>query len=288
MILTWNSEKYIEMCVDSLFTDVYQSGVKVEVFVIDNGSRDRTLLILDQIKKKYPDIRPLKLRRNLGTTVSRNMAIRKSTGEQIFILDSDTKVQPGTLSTLMATIREEKKVGIVAPRLMYPEGSVQASCKRFPTVTIKLCKFLALGSLRAIAKKNEVYGPEVYSKEFARITEVDYCVSAAWLVNREAMNDIGLLDEHIVYAPEDVDYCVRMWLKGWKVLYNPSACVVHYARRESYRNPLVTWRHTRGLFYYFRKYGYWINRGKLYASISHQVRESCGPETAVKSQGPQS
>jgi len=278
----WNSERYVEKCFDSLFIDVNKSKVDVEVFAIDNGSNDKTLLILEQIEKKYPNIKPIKLKRNLGTTASRNIAIGKSSGEYIFILDSDTEVQPGTLGTLIATIEKGKKIGIVAPRLLYPKGLVQPSCKKFPTAKIKLCKFLPFRSTRELAKKSELYNHEIYGKEFNQIMEVDYCISAAWLVNREAISDVGLLDEKIVYAPEDVDYCLRMWLKGWKVVYNPLACVIHYARRESYRKPLVAWRHTRGLLYYFRKYGYWMNRGKIYAKIPNQGRAVCRSKDTVK------
>ena len=272
----WNSERYVEKCFDSLFIDVNKSKVDVEVFAIDNGSNDKTLPILEQIEKKHPNIKLIKLKKNLGTTTSRNIAIRKSSGEYIFVLDSDTEVQPGTLDTLIAIIRERKRIGIIAPRLLYPEGLVQPSCKRFPTAKLKLYKFLPFRSTRKLAKNDELYNREVYGKEFNQIIEVDYCISAAWLINREAIDDVGLLDEKIVYAPEDVDYCLRMWLKGWKVVYNPLACVIHYAQRESYRKPIVAWRHAKGLLYYFRKYGYWVNRGKIYAKIRNQNQKIYG------------
>lgn len=267
IILTWNSEKYIESCISSLFIDVKESGEEVEIFVIDGGSSDRTPKILDQLKTKYLNFNPIKLEKNLGTTVSRNIGIRESSGEYVFILDSDVEVQAGTLRILIETIEDEKRIGIVAPRLLLPDGSVQSSCKRFPTVNIKLCKFLSLEKTKEIAKKDELYDPKVYNKEFAQIIEVDHCISAAWMVNREAINDVGLLDENIFYAPEDVDYCLRMWLKGWKVVYNPSAIVIHHTQRASYKKRKVAWIHAKGLLYYFRKHGYWLNRKKIYAKI---------------------
>jgi len=276
VILMRNSEKYIESCFNSLFIDVNKSKIDVEVFAIDNGSNDKTLPILEQIEKKHPNIKLIKLKKNLGTTISRNIAIRKSSGEYIFILDSDTEIQSGTLDALIAIIKKRKKIGIIAPRLLYPEGLVQPSCKRFPTAKLKLCKFLPFRSTRKLANNDELYNHEVYSKEFNQIIEVDYCISAAWLINRKAIDDVGLLDEKIVYAPEDVDYCLRMWLKGWKIIYNPLGCVIHYVQRESYRKPIVTWRHAKGLLYYFRKYGYWVNREKIYARIRNQNQKIYG------------
>ena len=219
IILTWNSERYIENCINSLFIDVNKSREDVEVFIMDGGSRDRTLEILEQLEKRHPNINSIKLGRNLGTTVSRNIGIRQSSGEYVFILNSDTEVQPDTIRTLTETIRERERVGIAAPRLFYSDGSVQPSCKRFPTAKIKLYKFLPFEKTRELAEKDELYDPKVYSKEFNQIIEVDHCISAAWMVSREAINGVGLLDENIFYAPEDVDYCLQMWLKGWKVVY---------------------------------------------------------------------
>ena len=84
------------------------------------------------------------------------------------------------------------------------------------------------------------------------------------------MNDIGLFDENIFYAPEDVDYCLRMWLKGWKVIYNPLASVIHHTQRRSYKDPKIAWEHLKGLFYFFQKYNYWFNREKIYKKIKNK------------------
>jgi len=267
IILTWNSEKYIGNCISSLFADVNESKEDVEVFIIEGGSSDGTLAMLEQLKRRYPNIKPIKLEKNLGTTISRNIGIKESSGEYIFILDSDAEVQPGTLDTLVEIIKNGERIGIAAPRLFYPDGSIQPSCKRFPTAKIKLYKFLPSKRTRRLAEQDELYDPEIYSEEFDRIIEVDHCISAAWMVNREAIDDVGLLDENIFYAPEDVDYCLRMWLKGWKVVYNPLATVIHHTQRASYKKPRVAWNHAKGLFYYFRKHGYWLNREKIYEKI---------------------
>lgn len=274
IILTWNSEKYIENCVNNLLIDVKESMQDVEVFIIDGGSSDGTLEILSHLGKRYPNVNSIELGKNMGTTVSRNIGIRESSGEYVFILDSDTEVQPGTIRMLTETIKNGERVGIAAPRLLYPDDSVQPSCKRFPTAKIKLYKFLPFERTGKLAEKDELYDSQVYSKEFGKIIEVDHCISAAWMVSREAINDVGLLDENIFYAPEDVDYCLRMWLKGWKVVYNPLAAVIHYTQRASYRKPRVAWRHAKGLIYYFRKYGYWMNRERIYSKMPNRFSPS--------------
>ena len=268
IILTWNSEKYIRKSINSLFIDLKNFKGRYEIFVIDGGSQDFTFMILEELALKYGDIHIIRLGKNMGTTISRNVGIRKSIGKYIFILDSDTEVQEGTINTLIYVFNKNNNIGIVAPRLFYPDGSIQASCKKFPTIKNKIYKYIPFNVTRKIAEKDELYN-NIYEKEYTQITPVDYCISAAWMVNREAINDIGLLDENIFYAPEDVDYCLRMWLKGWKVVCNPLASVIHHTQRKTYKDPKIAWEHLKGLFYYFQKYGYWFNREKIYKKIKN-------------------
>ena len=267
IILTWNSEKYIKNCIESVFNDASLSNVSIEIIVVDNGSMDGTVKILEQLQEKYPNLKVIKLEKNLGTTVPRNIAIKKSLGEYIFILDSDTEVQAGTLKTLIETIESGSKVGVAAPRLLYPDKTIQPSCKKFPTAKIKFYKFLPFDKFHRVAKQEELYDPAVYSKSFNKIVDVDYCISAAWLVNRKAIEDVELLDENIFYSPEDVDYCLRMWLKGWRVVYNPKARIIHYSQRISHKSFRMTLSHAKGLLYYFKKYKYLSNRERIYKKI---------------------
>ncbi len=267
IILTWNSAHYIDRCLQSLINDARSANLEIEIFVIDGGSTDETLEILCQLAEQTPMLQVIKLGKNLGTTASRNIALKKARGEYLLILDSDTEVLPGSLKTLFDVIESEPRVGIAAPRLLYPDGSVQPSCKRFPTALLKVSKFLPFAWLRKLGERAELYPNEIYSANFVKTLRVDHCISAFWLVRREAMLEVGLLDERIFYAPEDVDYCLRMWLSGWEVLYVPSAQVVHHTQRVSYKSLRMAWLHAMGLFYYFKKFGYWIRREKIYEQI---------------------
>ena len=269
IILTWNSEKYIKRCIESLLDELNDFNKLYEIFVIDGDSQDLTLKILDEFSSKNSNIKIIKLEKNYGTTISRNIGIRKSVGKYIFILDSDTEIKAGTVNILIGTINKKDKVGIAAPLIFYPDGSIQASSKRFPTIKTKLYKYIPFYTTRNIAEKDELYD-KIYKKGNKQCTEVDYCISAAWMLNREAINDIGFFDENIFYAPEDVDYCLRMWLKVWKVIYNPLASVVHHTQRKSYKDFKIAWQHLRGLLYYFRKYNYWFNRKKIYKRIKNR------------------
>jgi len=267
VVLTWNSVRHIERCLASLVEDARAARFDLRVLVVDGGSADGTLNVLAHLGGQYSEIEVIELGRNLGTTVARNIAIKRTSTTHVLVLDSDTEVRPGTLTTLLQSLDGVPRAGIVAPRLVYPDGGVQASCKRFPTAPLKACKFLPFRWGRQIGERSELYPPDVYSSEFRDTIEVDHCISACWLVRREALDEVGLLDERIFYAPEDVDYCLRMWLAGWKVAYVPTAVVVHHAQRVSYRSRRVAWVHAKGLTYYFRKHRYLIRRSRLYSRI---------------------
>ena len=245
VILTWNSASFVEDCIASLLKDLDRAGVPAEVFVVDNGSRDATCSKLQRMQRDCQEMVIIELEDNLGTTRSRNMALARATGHYVLFLDSDTVVSPGTVSTLLGVMNSDPSVGIVAPRLVYPNGTVQTSCKRLPTAAIKLMKFSRLPFLRQCAEKQELYSPSLYRAQFGAPAEVDYCIAATWLVRRQALENVGLFDEKISYAPEDVDYCLRMWLAGWKVVYSPMTTVVHHARRQSYQDPVLAWQHAR-------------------------------------------
>jgi len=271
IILTWNSRKYIKKCLESVFFDIGKSNKYIEVIVVDGGSTDCTLDILEKFKDLFSNLQVIRLSNNRGTTASRNIGIKKSTGKYIFILDSDTEIQKGTIDILVNTLKGEERIGIVAPRLYYPNGYVQSSCKRFPTIKTKLYKFLPFERVRRIGSIDELYDSEVYEEKFDEIVEVDYCISAAWMIKREVFEEVGLFDKNIFYSPEDVDFCLRMWMKNWKVLYNPSAKVIHHAQRISYRRLNFAWTHFIGLCYYFRKHKYLLNRERLYKKIRNKT-----------------
>lgn len=275
IILTWNSARYIERCLQTLAENARQEGIVLEVFVVDGGSNDGTLEILANYAEKISNFRIIQLGQNLGTTVSRNRAMRESKGEYVLVLDSDTEILPGTLGRLIETLKENPRAGVAAPRLLYPDGSVQPSCKRFPTIFLKFLKFLPVVWLQKLGERAELYPDSIYDKSFSKTLRVDHCISACWLVRRKAVEEIGFFDEKIFYAPEDVDCCLRMWLSGWEVLYVPSAEVIHHTQRCSHRNMRMAWVHVKGLLYYFRKHGYWFNRKKLYRQIL-SIAKACG------------
>jgi GT2 family glycosyltransferase len=260
VILSWNSEPFIAKCLSTLILDLEQSGLSFEIFVVDNGSRDQTVPILNALQGQHPDrIVPLCLDHNTGTTYSRNLALRRANGRYICILDSDIEVLPGAIGRLIHTLEQDGHIGLVAPKALYPNGNLQKSTDVFPTLFTKAIRYLFL---KLIEKHNNSRAKELTAQRSTPF-EVDYAVSAMWVFKRELLERVGFLDERIFYAPEDVDYCLRIWKAGYKIVFDPAATCIHHTQEISRRRiNRAAMQHILGLCYYFRKHRYLFVRPK--------------------------
>jgi GT2 family glycosyltransferase len=252
IVLTWNSEAYIKRCLDSIVSALSDSLISYEVLIVDNGSTDITQYILREFEKQFPDRVSLYfLTHNSGTTVSRNLAIRKAKGEFVCILDSDVEVIQGTINHLMTSLKKNPLIALTVPKLVYPNGRHQKTTDAFPTIFRKIFRYFFL---RVIEAKEEKSG--VLDTSF----EVDYAISAFWVLKRDIFTKIGLFDENIFYSPEDVDFCLRIWQAGYRVVYIPSVTSIHHTQEISrgFRINRAFLYHLEGLAYYFKKHKYFI------------------------------
>lgn len=260
--LTWNSARFVDPLIETLERDIEsarrQAGIETEIICIDNGSSDDTLDKLRAHRSRYDNLQIIPLGANAGTTVSRNIGIRASAGDFVFILDSDTEIAEGTLAGLVgaaAELPDPDSIGIIHPKLVYPDGEFQESARRFPTVFTKLYRLLRMEGRRARDESIDA----VHAGE---TVPVDYAISAAWFVPRATFEAVGLLDEDIFYAPEDVEFCARCWQHGMRVWYYPAVEVVHNCQRITNKRPFTRMglSHARGLVHYWRRYGSFFGR----------------------------
>jgi len=258
VILTWNSESYIEKCFDSLMNSLAASAYSSEIFIVDNGSSDGTVAILKNYQEQYGNILKLIfLDKNVGTTVSRNMALKQATGDYIVIMDSDIELPEGIFDTLIRSISKNSKIGMVVPQIVYPSGKWQKSIDQFPTLLHKLNRFFRL---RSIEDKEGCEEVDSLSER-----TVDYAISAFWLFKKEVLENVGLLDENYFYAPEDVDYCLQIWKAGFKIVYVPTVTVVHHTQEISrgFKINKAKLEHIKGLIYLYRKYRFLFSSPRL-------------------------
>ena len=247
VILTWNSEKYIANCLDSILK-IEKYDIFISIF--DNGSKDRTKNILE--KYRFDNIFFLGCGKNLGTTISRNEALKKlPKTDYIVILDSDIIINDlNGFDKIIDILDNDKEIGIVGPKLVNAEGELQYSGRNIPSIKEKILKVFFDKS----KKTSELEHVDYNEKD--DLFCVGYLMSAAWFMRRDFFEKNGFLDEKIFYAPEDVEYCVRAWCNGYKVCYYKKFTVIHFWQRISKKKFFSkhNFEHIKGLMYFFHKY----------------------------------
>jgi len=262
VILSFNSSKPIKRCLDDLIEALAPFKSNNEIFVVENGSVDGSVELIKGYEEKYPElIKPIYFSENTGTTFSRNAALKKATGDYVLVLDSDAYITYDALNGLKEYLDNNDRVGMAVPRLTYGSGNFQLSCDVFPTLIHKLKRFLFLKKIEQQKHPLEVVEQPV---------EVDYAISACWLLKKKTVDDVGLMDEKIFYSPEDVDYCLRVWESGYKISYVPTTQVIHDAQELSrgFKLSKFHFSHLKGLFYLMSKHRYFWGLSGLYKRLN--------------------
>lgn len=250
VILTWNSEQFIASCLESVLSLFCEA---LDVYVVDNGSVDGTVAVLEGLAVSNSSLHLILEEDNLGTTVSRNKALRMvdSDTDYICILDSDTVVNQSALESMAEALRLNPGIGVVGPTMVDSSDTVQLSGRNLPTLSLKVRKAWPFGRVAERAAKEERPSAPVADG----LQDVGYLLSACWLMPSSSLMYVGLLDEAIFYAPEDVDWCARCWDEGLRVCLCPGARIVHEYQRISHKRLFskANLEHIKGLSHYFLK-----------------------------------
>jgi N-acetylglucosaminyl-diphospho-decaprenol L-rhamnosyltransferase len=250
IIVTWNTRELLSKCLASLPAAV--SGLSVETWVVDNASIDSTV---EMVRAQYPEVRVIANRENRGWAEGNNQALEQSEGRFLLLLNADTEPRPGSLATLVRFLEQHPDVGACGPMLLSGDGSIQGNGRRFPTFWKE---FLDVNGLRHLAlgaySRRFGWGRE----DFEALSEVDEVTGACLLVRRQAVEQVGMLDERFFMFYDEVDWCFRMKAAGWRVFYVPEAQVVHHVAAsvrqvgfEAYRRLFESQQR------YFRKHAAW-------------------------------
>lgn len=266
VILSYNSKKYLKDCLDSVIYKCKEEKIPYEVILIDNGSEDESLnIVKDYEERYYPHIKKISFSRNMGTTYPRNLGLLRALGEYICIIDSDTKICSGSIVNILKFLDNNNDIGILAPQLILPDGSIQASVKKFPTFWHKISKLPKAVFNRKISN-DDFYRDFPFKYE----TPVDSAISACWFLRKELLLLVGFFDDKIFYSPEDLDYCLRVRLTGKKIIYYPYLTILHHTQQMSHKKPFsrISMSHFFGLLYYFHKHGGWFSTKAIYSKFA--------------------
>jgi N-acetylglucosaminyl-diphospho-decaprenol L-rhamnosyltransferase len=248
VIVTWNSQDHIASCLAS----VQKQGrdLSGEIIVVDNNSDDGTREI---ISRAFPAVRVFAHERNLGFTRACNRGLAECRGEYVLLLNPDTEVMFGSLHKMVQYMEAHSQVGALGPQLLFPDGRVQPSCRQFPSYGFMLWEFTGL---RIAFPRSRIFGGwRMGSFDHRQLRTVDQPMGACLLLRRSLVEEIGLLDEQFEMFFSDVDLCRRVKEAGWKIIFLPSAQVVHHVGASVRTMPGRMMPISHGDCYrYFKKY----------------------------------
>ena len=194
----------------------------INVTVVDNASGDGSA---EMVAEHFPWVRMIRNDRNVGFGAAHNQALRAASGRYLLILNSDATPGSGALQALVDFLDAHPRVAVAGPRLRYPDGRVQPSRRRFPTLATLL---LESTQLQRFSPDNAVLRRYyVADRPDDEPQEVDWLVGACLCVRASAADEVGLFDERFFMYSEELDWCRRFHAAGWRIAYVPQSEVMH-------------------------------------------------------------
>ena len=233
-----------------LLRDCLRTLSDQRVIVVDNASSDGTAAMA---RSEFPAVELIANASNRGFAAACNQGITASAKDFILILNPDTLVTPAALQALLDVMQAFPRAGACGPRILNPDGSLQPSCRLFPTLPRLLLDEFGLGKLFPRSKFFGGYRLTWWAHD--RFREVDQLMGAALLLRRAALEQVGAFDERFFMYFEEVDLCLRLHNAGWKVLFVPDARVMHHGGRSARQVlPEATLYRYRSLGAFYRKH----------------------------------
>ena len=215
IVLNYNTGEILKKCVESILKTTKNLSVpRCELILIDNASSDESIKSIKGTKS-IKGIKTIQNSQNLGFSKGFNQGIRIARGKYVLLLNPDTEVKPGAIQKLLEFAKNTPDAAVVAPKLLNPDGSTQASAFKLPTLWNAVREYW-LGEKGLFSKYIPQGGP------------TESLVMAAYLLTPRALKKVGLLNEKFFMYFEDLDYAKRVKEKGLKIYYLPQAEVIHY------------------------------------------------------------
>jgi hypothetical protein len=201
---------------------VVATAPEAELVVVDNASRDG---IAERFRADVPSARVIEEAVNGGYGAACNHAARETGREFLMFLNSDAVVRPGAVDALAAALDSDARAAVAGPRLENPDGTLQPSILRLPTLWRVFCESSGLAFL--CGGRAPLRGHSATKEDHSRARPVECVKGAAMLVRRTAFEEVGGFDERFFLYAEESDLAARLRRRGWRILFEPSASVVH-------------------------------------------------------------
>lgn len=251
IIVSWNVKEHLRSCLQSLVkAGRAASNLAIEIIVVDSASTDGSA---QMVRDEFPQVRLMASEQNLGYAGGNNAGVTMARGRYMFLLNPDTIVKNDALVDLVDFMDRHPAVGAVGPQLLWPDGQVQSSRRRFPTLGSLFWESTLLGQWFPQNRHAQRY--HLVDKSPQQCQRVDWVVGAALLIRAETWHQVGPIDQEFFMYFEETDWCRRCTEAGWEIHYLPAAQIIHYEGKSS--EQVVAGRmirFQRSKLYYTRKY----------------------------------
>lgn len=251
-----NHLSYLRSLLSSIFGN-NKPKISFEMIYVDNCSTDGSV---EYIKKYYPQIKIIVNQKPLGFGENNNKGVLASTGKYIAIINPDIILQPNSLDRLYQYANSHPEIGIVVPKLLNPDGSIQYSVRGFISLSTLWARIMTKGKDNVANKKVETYLCKHLN--FSTTQTVDWAIGAAMFFPRKMFAELGGFDLDYFLYMEDEDICLRTWKLNRPVVYYPDAVMIHNHLRGSSKFGRKTLLHLSSMKTFFKKHGLHIKSYK--------------------------
>jgi len=223
VIVNYNGARLLAQCLDSVLET--KGYLELELYVVDNGSTDGSIAML---RDDYPGVHTIANKENLGFAKANNQALSLCEGRYSLLLNNDTIVLEGALQTMIQCLDHNPHLGGVGPQLLNEDKTIQPSCMHFPSL---------MGSLKGSWRTRFGGQGKYVAPVTGQYALVEAVTGACLMLRREALEEVGMLDESYFMYAEENDWCYRANMLGWRIAYLPASRVIHFGGQTARRDP---------------------------------------------------
>ena len=249
IIVNYYSSSSLKNCLESVYQTIKK--ISFEVIIVDNSQNDKGMTSL---KESYPQIRVIQNDTNVGFARANNQAALSAQGKTLLFLNPDTILADQAIEEMIAHLESNPDIGALGPKVLNTDGSLQYSCRRFPTL---MTGFFNRYSLLSRWFPGNRFTVQYLMKDFNHDEnkEVDWLSGCCLMVPLAVFEKAGGFDEHYFLFNEDVDLCRTIGQNGYKVMYFPGAKIKHHISTSNSKVParIIIKRH-RGMKHYYEKH----------------------------------
>ena len=239
IIVSWNVRDLLIKCISSICEQA--EDIKVEIIVIDNASSDGTI---KKIKEEFPQVRLIENMENVGFAAGCNQGIMASSARYCLMLNPDTTILDNTIYKTFLFAEKHRDAAVISCKVLNEDRTLQRSCAMYPSI-INL--FLSATYLYKFFPGNRFFGRERMTWwDYDDIREVESTSGCFMLVRKDAINEVGMMDEQFFMYAEEMDWCYRFSKKGWKIVFAPVGEIIHYRGKSSKQNEVKSKLQNRG------------------------------------------